>query len=155
MIPAPKRRNVARLKEQLADIEVGDEVFALFRDDRHGVFTIFSEVYETTAGDWLLGGHPFASKSKPSDVLLEIEPDFDDSGGAETEVSHGDLVSVIVASAGRLPGAEVTGTALAGHCDDMLTVAGYIVGGKRVKQAWVHEISDPAVQKRQPATEAE
>lgn len=156
MIPALTPRDIKGLTEKLGDILVGDWVRVLMHDkDRHGTYVVAGEVYHSkVTGNLAVCSQALTQRGgKPSPLLRGFEPTTTlDEGDDMSEALHGDLVSAIITPVGNVKGGTITGTALAGTTDDLITVAGFILEGSRVEDYLIHDHQDENAPMREPAT---
>lgn len=143
-IPEIGRRRLSEVRDDLERYDVGDYVCVVLNDkDRHQDFVIFGEIHElqTAEGLWVGGWRISDAKGRPAPELMAfIDPDIEIEGDeiAGQTISHGDIVTCEVSSAGNICESTITGVALAGEGDDHLTCGSYIIGGIRARADLLH-----------------
>lgn len=157
-LPTLKKRDLAGLREEIADLEVGDQVRVHLRDkSRYGDFVVAGEVYRTPAGELCMCGFTLVdAKGKPSAMLTGFDPDVaDPSGRMSGALAHGQVARITVVPAGIDRGGTITGLALKGQSDSLTVVAGFIVDGIRCSGALATDEHVEGVPLRTPMTEAD
>lgn len=156
-LPILKKRNLSGLRDDIADLEVGDQVRVHLRDkDRHGDFIVSGEVYLSMSGELSVCGFGLVdARGKPMPMLMAFDSNTPDPmGRIGGRAEHGQVVRVSVTDAGSTKGGAITGVALAGDSDDLILVGGYIVGGVRTSSVLVTD-ETVAMDLRTPATEVD
>lgn len=100
-LSAPKRRDVKALTAALAETKTGDQIVALFRDDRYGVYQVVGKVGTSCAYDGpVLAGIPLGQKGRPAASLVALGPYGPGAAfaakGSQVDLgtmTHGDLLT--------------------------------------------------------------
>lgn len=153
-----KKRDLARLRSEIADLAVGDQVRLHLRDkDRYGDLVVTGEVYRNMFSELCVCGFVVVdAKGKPSAMLMAFDDGLSDPQGRMSgTIEHGQVVRVQVAPAGADRGGIVTGAALMGQSDSLTIVGGFIVGGRRCLGVLVTDERVEGVRLRTAATEIE